>query len=81
MFAVRDDDPGGRLRRFQYYAPDNGAILRYDDARDDVTRLADYGLVFTIEDGRSNRPYLPYERVHLDVELVGDGHGEDPAPV
>ena len=52
----------------------------YRPVHDDVTRLADYGLVFIIEDGRSNRPYLPYERVHLDVELVGPDHSEDPAP-
>ena len=52
----------------------------YRPVHDDVTRLADYGLVFIIEDGGSNRPYLPYERVHLDVELVGGDHSEDPAP-
>lgn len=37
MFAVPDDDyPGGWFYRFQYYHPDNGEILRYDNAHDDV---------------------------------------------
>lgn len=36
MFAVRDGDyPSGWFYRFQYYAPDDGAILRYDNAHDD----------------------------------------------
>ena len=36
MFAVRDDDyPGGWFYRFQYYVPDDGPILRYDNAHDD----------------------------------------------
>ncbi len=36
MFAIRDDDyPGGWFYRFQYYHPDEGTILRYDNAHDD----------------------------------------------
>lgn len=36
MFAVRDDNyPGGWFYRFQYYRPDEGPILRYDNAHDD----------------------------------------------
>ena len=36
MFAIRDGDyPGGWFYRFQYYAPDDGPILRYDNAHDD----------------------------------------------
>jgi hypothetical protein len=36
MFAVRDDDyPGGWFYRFQYYHPEEGEILRYDNAHDD----------------------------------------------
>ena len=32
MFAIRDGDfPGGWFYRFQYYAPDDGPILRYDN--------------------------------------------------
>ena len=43
----------------------------YRTVHDDVTLLADYGLLFVVEDGQSRRPYLPYDRVHLEVELVG----------
>lgn len=36
MFAIRDDDyPGGWFYRFQYYHPNEGEILRYDNAHDD----------------------------------------------
>lgn len=36
MFAVEDDDyPGGWFYRFQYYHPEEGEILRYDNAHDD----------------------------------------------
>ncbi len=52
----------------------------YSAVHDDVSLLADYGLVFLIEEGQSKRPYLPYERVHLDVELVGGDSGEEHAP-
>ena len=53
----------------------------YRTVHDDVSLLADYGLLFIIEDGQSKRPYLPYKRIHLDVELVGSPAGEDRAPV
>lgn len=37
MFAVRDDDyPGGWFYRFQYYHPEDGEILRYDNAHEDA---------------------------------------------
>lgn len=49
----------------------------YRPVHDDVTRLEDYGLVFIVQDGRSKRPYLPYERIHLDVDLVGVAPGVD----
>lgn len=52
----------------------------YRTVHDDVSLLADYGLLFIVEDGQSKRPYLPYERIHLDVELVGGMPGEDHAP-
>lgn len=52
----------------------------YRPVHDDVSLLADYGVVFMIEDGQSKRPYLPYERIHLDVELVGGLPGEEHAP-
>ena len=43
----------------------------YHTVHDDVTLLADYGLLFVIEDGQSRRPCLPYGRIHLKFELVG----------
>jgi predicted transcriptional regulator len=52
----------------------------YRTVHDDVSLLADHGLLFIIDDGQSKRPYLPYERIHLDVELVGGQPGEEPAP-
>jgi hypothetical protein len=40
MFAIKDEDyPGGWFYRFQYYHPEEGEILRYDNAHDD----ADFG--------------------------------------
>lgn len=36
MFAIRDEGyPGGWFYRFQYYHPEEGEILRYDNAHDD----------------------------------------------
>ena len=52
----------------------------YRTVHDDVTLLADYGLLFIVDEGQSKRPYLPYDRIHLDVELVGNEPGEEPAP-
>ncbi|PSQ40974.1 hypothetical protein BRD10_01315 [Halobacteriales archaeon SW_12_71_31] len=52
----------------------------YRTVHDDVSLLARHGLLFVVEDGRSKRPFLPYERVHLDVELVGEQPDGDPAP-
>jgi len=52
----------------------------YRTVHDDVSLLADYGLLFIVEDGQAKRPFLPYERIHLDVELVGRPSGEEPAP-
>jgi predicted transcriptional regulator len=43
---------------------------------DDVSLLADYGLLFVIGYGQPRRPYLPYERIHLEVGLVGSYPGE-----
>lgn len=37
MFALRDEThPGGWFYRFQYYHPDEGEILRYDNAHEDA---------------------------------------------
>jgi predicted transcriptional regulator len=52
----------------------------YRPVHDDVTVLDQYGLVFVVEEGRAKRPYVPYQRVHLDVELAADMGGEEPAP-
>ncbi|MFD1635205.1 hypothetical protein ACOZ4L_16305 (plasmid) [Haloplanus ruber] len=52
----------------------------YRTVHDDVSLLADYGLLFVIDEGQSKRPYLPYERILLDVELAGGESGEEPAP-
>lgn len=52
----------------------------YHTVHDDVTLLSDYGLVFIVEEGQSKRPFLPYKRIHLDVELVGDDQSEERAP-
>lgn len=51
----------------------------YSTVHDDVSLLADYGLLFVVEEGNSKRPYLPYERIHLDVELVGRQPDDEPA--
>ena len=52
----------------------------YRTVHDDVSLLADHGLLFIIDEDRSKRPYIPYERIHLDVELVGGTSGEEHAP-
>ena len=52
----------------------------YRTVHDDVSLLADHGLLFIIDEDRSKRPYIPYERIHLDVELVGETSGEEHAP-
>lgn len=52
----------------------------YRTVHDDVSLLADYGRLFIVEDGQAKRPFLPYERIHPDVELVGGRAGEEPAP-
>jgi predicted transcriptional regulator len=52
----------------------------YRPVHDDVGVLDQYGLVFVVEEGRAKRPFVPYQRVHLDVELAADREGEEPAP-
>lgn len=52
----------------------------YQTVDNDLSLLADHGLLFIVEDGQSKRPYLPYERIHLDVEFVGEMPGEESAP-
>lgn len=49
----------------------------YRTVHDDVSLLADHGLVFIVEDGRAKRPFVPYDRIHLNVELVANQSGEE----
>lgn len=44
----------------------------YADVHGDVQVLADHHIVYFDTDGRSKRPVIPYDRVHLDIEVVGD---------
>jgi predicted transcriptional regulator len=52
----------------------------YRPVHEDVTLLSQYGLLFLIEEGRTKRPYILYERIHLDVEIVGESEGTESAP-
>ncbi|KDE59556.1 hypothetical protein EL22_20440 [Halostagnicola sp. A56] len=47
----------------------------YADVHADVQVLADHHIVYFETDGRSKRPHIPYERVRLDVEVVGESGG------
>lgn len=53
----------------------------YRTVHDDVTLLETYGLLFIVAEGQAKRPYIPYKRIHIDVELAGDELSEEPAPV
>ena len=48
----------------------------YADVHGDVQVLADHHVVYFDTDGRSKRPVIPYDRVHLDIEVVGDTESE-----
>jgi len=50
----------------------------YRTVHDDVSMLADYGLLFLVEDGQAKRPYVPYERIRIEVEI---GRSADRAEV
>lgn len=70
--AVHDDPPGSitalaeRLDR------------TYSAVHDDVSTLADYGVVhFRAGAHGSRQPYVPYETVRVDVALVGDAAEAD----
>jgi predicted transcriptional regulator len=43
----------------------------YADVHGDVQVLANHHIVYFETEGRSKRPVVPYERVHLDIELAG----------
>lgn len=49
----------------------------YRAVHDDVTLLADYGLLFIVDDDNHSRhPYIPYERIQLHVELTATDPSE-----
>ena len=44
----------------------------YADVHSDIQVLAEHHIVYFETDGRSKRPVIPYDRVHLDIEVAGD---------
>ena len=52
----------------------------YSDVHADVTVLVDHEIVYFDTDGRAKRPVIPYERVRIDIKVVGDT-GSEYAPV
>lgn len=54
----------------------------YRPVHDDVALLEQYGLLFIVEDGNAKRPYCPYERIHIDVNVVPSDEltGNESAP-
>lgn len=48
----------------------------YADVHGDVQVLADYHIVYFDTDGRAKRPVIPYDRVRVDIEVVGDPSAE-----
>lgn len=71
-------DTDGAAESISAVAEDVGRDYR--SVHDDVTLLADYGLLFVVDEGHSKRPFLPYERIHLDVDLVRDESDENHVP-
>lgn len=48
------------------------------DVHDDLYLLAEYDIIHFEEDGRAKKPYVPYDRVRLEVEFGlprGEGSG------
>lgn len=48
----------------------------YSDVHSDVQVLADHHIVYFDTDGRAKRPVIPYNRVRVDIEVVGDSGTE-----
>lgn len=48
----------------------------YSDVYGDVQVLADHYIVYFDTDGRTKRPVIPYDRVRVDIEVVGDSSTE-----
>jgi len=44
----------------------------YADVHGDVQLLADHHIVYFDTDGRTKRPVIPYDRVRVDIDIVGD---------
>lgn len=44
--------------------------LDRETLQDDLAVLADHELLFVVEEGETKRPYLPYDRIQLDVEIA-----------
>ena len=41
------------------------------DVHEDVHLLADYNIVYFEQDGRARAPYIPYERVKVEIDMLG----------
>jgi predicted transcriptional regulator len=41
------------------------------DVHEDVHLLADYNIVYFEQEGRARAPYIPYERVKIEIEMLG----------
>lgn len=74
------------MRSIMTAAPDSISDLadrlgrNYSDVHGDVQVLADHHIVYFDTDGRTKRPVIPYDRVRVDIEVVGDSRTER-APV
>jgi len=74
------------MRSIMTAAPDSISDLtnrlgrNYSDVHSDVQVLADHHIVYFETDGRTKRPVIPYDRVRVDIEVVGDPSAEQ-APV
>ena len=74
------------MRSIMTAAPDSISDLadrlgrNYSDVHGDVQVLADHHIVYFDTDGRTKRPVIPYDRVCVDIEVVGDSRTER-APV
>jgi predicted transcriptional regulator len=41
------------------------------DVHEDVHLLADYNIVYFEQDGRARAPYIPYDRVTIEIDVLG----------
>lgn len=48
----------------------------YSEVHSDIHVLADHDIVYFDTDGRAKQPVIPYERVRVDIEVVGDNTTE-----